>query len=273
MRTRTNLLLVIAALLVTLLVPFRSAAQTHTAPLELLRTGHIAVKVKINGQGPFRLILDTGSPLTFISTRTAQQLGLISPQKGKSTAFGGLTMGGQATLKSVSVGDTEVQNLNALILDHPIVEALGGLEGRLDGIIGFSFFARFHTTLDYLASQVTFVLVDYTPQDVMNGMMSRLFGGPPKARVIGPHSLWGMSVAKSPQDNGVLVTQIYPGSAASEGGLMVGDRIATLDDRWTDTLNDLYDASALVKTGEPIAVKVVRNGKELLLTVRPRTGL
>lgn len=269
-------LLLLAALWLALCLLGRidAAAQSHSAPMELLKSGHIAVQVRVNGQGPFRLILDTGSPLTFISMHTARQLGLLPPQQGKpAPAVGGLAMGGQVVLKSLAVGDTEIKNLNALILDHPIVEALGGFVGRLDGIVGFSFFARFHTTIDYLNARVTFEPVEYTPQDIMTSMMNRLFGGAQKARVIAPRTLWGLAVAPSPQNDGVLVTQVYTNSAATAAGFQPGDRISILDDRWTDTVNDLYEAAALTVPSQPVVVKVLRGGKEILLTVLPRPGI
>ncbi len=259
-----------------------ATAQAHSAPLELLQSGHIAVQVHVNGQGPFRLILDTGSPLTFISTRMARELSLLPPQSSKSAkpappsglaGLAGLSMGGQVVLKSLAVGDTELKNLNALILDHPIVEALGGFVGRLDGIVGFSFFARFHTTIDYLNARVSFEPVDYTPQDIMTGMMSMLFGGAKKTRVIAPNTLWGLTVAATPQDTGVTVSQVYPSSAAAKAGFHPGDRITLLDDRWTDTLNDLYEAAALIAPTQPVVVKAVRGDKEILLTVYPRPGI
>ncbi len=275
MRTPRRPLLLAMTLLLAFLFSggLQAGAQSHAAPMEVLRTGHIAVQVRVNGQGPFRLILDTGSPLTFISLRAARQLGLIPPQQGKPSKPGMLAIGGQVVLKSLSVGETKIENLSALILDHPIVEALGGLEGRLDGIVGFSFFARFHTTIDYLNNRVTFVPVDYAPQDIMTGLMNRLFAGSQKARVIAPRSLWGLTVAPSPPNDGVLVTQIYADSAAAAAGFQPGDRITVLDDRWTDNVNDLYEAASLIVPSLPVVVKVMRGGKETLLTVLPRPGI
>ncbi len=269
---RAPLLLVL--FLTLLLFPGREAdAQAHSAPMEVLSTGHIAVQVRVNGKGPFRLILDTGSPLTFISTGTARELGLLPPQQGKPAPIGGLALGGQVVLKSLAVGDTEIHDLNALILDHPIVQALGGVEGRLDGIVGFSFFARFRTTIDYLNGRVTFEPVDYVPQDIMNGLMNRLMSGAQKARVIAPRSLWGLTVAATPQNDGVTVNQVYLSSPAAAAGFQPGDRITILDDRWTDTVNDLYEAASLVAPNQPVVVKVRRAEKEVLLTVRPRPGI
>lgn len=254
----------------------RADAQAKSAPLELLRSGHIAVQVRVNGKGPFRLVLDTGSPLTFISNRAARELGLVTPAKPnqpKPAQVGGMTIPVPIVLKSLAVGETEVKDLNAMILDHPIVEALGGFVGRLDGIVGFSFFARFHTTIDYLNGRVAFEPRDYVPQDIMMSMMSLLGGGTQKARVIAPSSLWGMAVAATPQNDGVQVTKVYISGAAAAAGVQPGDRITLLDDRWTDTINDLYEAASLVAANQPVVVKVMRGDKETLLTIRPRPGI
>src|SRR5207302_5303192 len=35
-----------------------------TVPFELLETKHMAVKIKLNGKGPYRVIFDTGAPVT-----------------------------------------------------------------------------------------------------------------------------------------------------------------------------------------------------------------
>ncbi len=49
-----------------------------------------------------------------------------------------------------------------IVLDHPILKALGDFLGRpLDGIIGYTFFARYRTTIDYQARQMTFEPVDF----------------------------------------------------------------------------------------------------------------
>lgn len=248
-------------------------AQEHSAPLEVLRSGHIAVQVRVNGKGPFRLILDTGSPVTFITPRAAREAGVIAPAEEKEPQTpAALMMGGQTTLKSLSIGDTEVKDLNVLIFNHPTVDAMSGLVGRLDGIVGFSFFSRFHTTIDYLNGRVAFEPVAYTPQDVMSGMMNRLLS-PPPARVIAPRTLWGLIVSATPQNTGVTVTKVYPSSAAAAAGFRAGDRITLLDDRWTDTVNDLYEAASLVNVKQPITVKVMRGDKETVLTVRPRPGI
>jgi S1-C subfamily serine protease len=94
-----------------------------------------------------------------------------------------------------------------------------------------------------------------------------------KERVIAARSLWGLTVVATPQNDGVVVSQVYRSSAAAAAGFRRGDRIEILDDRWTDTVNDLYEAAALTVPDQPVVVKVARGKKEILLTVRPRPGI
>ena len=54
-----------------------TADKPVTVPFELLPTGHLAVNVKVNGKGPYLIIFDTGSPLTFFNNKLAKEAGLV----------------------------------------------------------------------------------------------------------------------------------------------------------------------------------------------------
>jgi S1-C subfamily serine protease len=256
---------------------------TSTAPLEVLKTGHIAVKVKLNGQGPFRLVLDTGSPVTLLNNRVAEKIGLVDPKPAKTPTgnqgnpLGALLMGmgGQKTVKTVDINGAKAQNISVIIMDHPTVEMLSTVDGPLDGIVGFSFFAKFRTTIDYAAGQVTFTPVDYQPQDIMAGLVAMLQGGPTGKKVLAPSALWGLTIDKLATDeaDGVVVTRVYSKSAADSAGLQAGDRILTIDGRWTDSVADCYEVVSTIKPGQTASVKVNRGGKALELKVQPRVGL
>jgi S1-C subfamily serine protease len=71
----------------------------------------------------------------------------------------------------------------------------------------------------------------------------------------------------------VTIKEVLPGSAAATAGVKAGDRLLTLDGRWTDTLADLYTAASYVKPGTVVAVRVKRDGKEVELKVKPVAGL
>jgi hypothetical protein len=260
--------LIAAGLLLTVGKPI-AADLPGPVPLQIMRTRHIAVQVKLNGKGPYRMILDTGSPVTFISRKVAKELGLISADAANRPVLMG--MGGQSTVKTVEVGGAVAKNLGILILDHPVISLVSEVEGPIAGIVGFSFFARFKTTIDYVASQVSFAPSAYVPEDAIQGIMARLFNAGSKPPVIAPAALWGMDV--EPANGVVLVARVYPDGAAHEAGIKPGDRIATIEGRWTDTLNDCFAAASYVKPGQTAEVNIVRNGSSLSLSVRPRAGI
>ncbi len=241
-----------------------------SAPLEVLPSGHIAVQAMVNGKGPFRLILDTGSPVTLLNGRAAQKSGLITVADAKQPALMGLR--GQFTLKSLSVGDLKAKDVSVLVLDHPTVALLSQMEGPIDGILGFSFFSHYRTTIDYADQRVSFVPISYVPSDVMATVMGQLMGGEAR-RVVAPSGLWGLVVDKPDSAPGVRITRIYPHGAAEEAGLKVGDRLLTVDSRWTDTPIDCYEAASLASANQQIPIKALRDGKELELTIQPRKGL
>jgi len=101
-----------------------------------------------------------------------------------------------------------------------------------------------------------------------------MLSGPSK-RTLAPAAQWGVLATKEvgDEDEGVDVKSVVPGSAADKAGLKRGDRVLTIDGRWTDSLADLYDAASHVKPGTAVPVRVKRGGKELELTVTPSKGL
>jgi len=148
--------------------------------------------------------------------------------------------------------------------------------GPLDGLIGFPFFARYRTTIDYQAKTLTFVPTAYSPPDVMTKLMDSLMerDQPLKTRVVGPAAQWGFKVYKDDEkEAGVTVKAVFAGSAADKAGLEVGDRILSLDGRWTDTVADCYRAASHVKAGVETKLVVKRKDKEVVLTVKPVAGL
>lgn len=247
-----------------------AAAPTGAVPMELTRSRHIVVSVKINDAGPFRLIFDTGSPLTFIGGRAALKAGLITPERAKQPTFFG--MRGSFPIKRLTVGDVEVKDLSLTVLDHPIIDLLSQYEGPIDGIVGYSFFGRFRTTIDYPAAKITFVPVDHQPQDVMTGLTARIFAAPER-KVLAAPALWGLEVDRPDENPGVRVTRVYAGSAAAAAGLKTGDRLTLLDGQWTDSLEDLHRAMAEVKAGQSAELRIGRAGQELTVRVKPRAGL
>src|SRR5262249_12597649 len=98
------------------------AEKAVTVPVELLTTGHMTVMVTVNGKGPYKLIFDTGAPITLLNTKVAREAGLVKNMPKSPFGFlGGME---QARVKELLVGDQKAENVAAVVMDHPTVEAI-----------------------------------------------------------------------------------------------------------------------------------------------------
>jgi membrane-associated protease RseP (regulator of RpoE activity) len=249
-----------------------------TVPFELLRSGHMAVQVKANGKGPFKLIFDTGAPLSLVNNKLAKEAGLLKDMPAPALPIFGMM--GETKIKTLEVGDAKEHNIPTIVMDHPTVEQISKVLGTpIYGIVGFPFFARFKITIDYKAKTLTLAPSTYRPPDVMkalnNVLAGMLFNTTVPARSVAPAAQWGVSASKRAGDDeaGVDVKSVVAGSAADKAGLKAGDRLLTLDGRWTDSMEDLYDAAGYVKAGTTVVVRIKRGGKEMDLTVTPASGM
>lgn len=267
------------ALLIHFFLAWSVRAETPPKPIavpfELLKSKHMTVMVKINGKGPYRVIFDTGAPLNVISNKIARESGMIDrdAKQPPITLFGAF---GPTPIKVLEVGGAKAENVPAVVMDHPAVTAMSQAVGPIDGIVGFPFFARFRMTLDYQAREMTFVPSGYEPPDILQSLITMLASrkklGP---RVVAPAAQWGMLVGKDTDDEdpSVIVREVFPEGAAAQAGLKPGDRLLTLDGRWTDTTADCYHAASRIPAGRAALAVIRRDGKQLQITVKPRAGL
>jgi hypothetical protein len=273
-RTLFSLGLVLA---VALPARAQEAPKPVVVPFETLPSGHMTIMVKVNGKGPYKLIFDTGAPLTLVNTKLADESGVM--KAGAKQGFSLLPSAQQVKIKEIDINGLKVEEMPAVVMDHPTVKAISDAfedkAGPIYGIVGFPFFARYKMTLDYKARTLTFVPNGYKPPDVMVALMAELTRSETGPKMLAPAALWGLTAAKADGDekDGVDVKEVRPGSPAALGGLKPGDRLLTLDGRWTDTLADLYAAAGVVQPGKEVAVKVLRDGKEMTLKVKPVSGL
>ncbi len=246
-------------------------AHSSRVPLEVLESGHIALSATLNGKGPFRFILDTGSPITFVDVDTALAAGLI---KGiKPTTTPSLLPVSMTSAGTIKVGSEEVSNVAVMVLNHPVISLLSQIEGPLHGILGFSFWARFNLILDYADGTITLSPGHFHPPDVVSRLMSRLFGSTTVKHLV-PAAQWGASVTKPVgQKRGVTVTSVYAGTPAAEAGLQPGDVLLSVDGRWTDTLDDCWNALSMEKPGKPVEVTILRGAKRMHIMVTPAPGI
>jgi hypothetical protein len=248
-----------------------------SVPFEMLKTQHMAVQVKINGKGPYRLIFDTGAPVTLLSNKVAKEAGVF-PEKFKASPFAFFGSQGQFKIKTLEMGDLKVDNVDTMVMDHPTVGIIAKALGPIEGIVGFNVFGKHRTTIDYQAKTMTFVRSSFKPVDMMTKMMTLLLA--PKsererAKVLAPGGLLGIRVDKKTDDeeHGVAIVEVFAGSAAALAGLKAGDRLLTLDGRWTDSLTDCYFAASRLQPGRRVAAEFMRDGKKQTVEIEVRAGI
>ena len=260
--------------------PAKTATPAKTTvkamvPFSMLPSNHMVVQATINGKGPYRLIFDLGAPITLLSNQVSEASGVVKADAPRSFLF---SMRGEAEVAKLQVGDLTTTKLPVIVFDHPALKILGEVLGRpVDGIIGFTFFARYRTTIDYQANQMTFEPIDFPIRDLLRELPDRLAG--PKTirrRVLAPGGFWGLRLAKTTgniNSAGVPIVAVLPGSPAALAGLQPGDVLTTLDNRWTTSVADVYAAVADVQPGRDVSVVILRDGKEQTLIVRPADGI
>ena len=89
----------------------------------------------VNGQGPFRFVVDTGANRSVLSQRLADSLGLIPIGMNDVHTIDSVQLAPMVRVDSISYGSVEVNDQSVPILDGPM---LGGEQGLLgvDGMGG-----------------------------------------------------------------------------------------------------------------------------------------
>jgi predicted aspartyl protease len=122
----------------------------YVAPTTRDRVGRIWAPVLINGEGPFRLVLDTGASRSAVTPRVAEALKL--PVSVNSVRLRGVT--GTAVASSIKVDTLEV---GELILKGTRMPIVADVFGGADGVLGAEGLADKRITIDFRHDQITVV--------------------------------------------------------------------------------------------------------------------
>ncbi len=150
-------------------------SKTHVGSLELTH-GKPFVTVMVNGKGPFRFIIDTGtSAQAFVAPELAQQLHL--PFVGKESLTDPSRRGRQAvrvvlvdSLQVAGVGFTSVK---------AVVHTLGDGDGYYEGLLGFALFRDYLLTLDFPSRSISIEPGELKPDGGQSVLPFRMSNGLP----------------------------------------------------------------------------------------------
>jgi predicted aspartyl protease len=119
--------------------PAGGTVTVTEAPVVSLQTwldtwGRPTARVMLNGQGPFRFMVDTGSNTTVVSRAAADRLALTVGAPATVHGVTGSISAPLTRLGLVEIGNTRTENLRAVVFDGPAFS-------QADGILGMDMFA------------------------------------------------------------------------------------------------------------------------------------
>jgi hypothetical protein len=266
-----------------------AADQTvYHIPYRLDETQHLAVRAKINGQGPFYFIIDTGAPTVYLTTAAAARCQVKPDADGWST-LERMEIEGGALVDKVQARIEEpfqVQGMNAL----------GMSAEHLDGIIGYNLLARFRIQIDLTQAKMLWSPSGLLPeiptnagkitaaeralmqkaaksQKEMEGMtkMATSLLGRQGVEPTVRRGFFGIELEDT--EAGPRIRAVVFGSPAAQAGLRVGDVALKLVPAKSDALSTANSAAVLraaatVAPDEDLVFVVQRGAQRLKLTVR-----
>jgi serine protease DegQ len=251
----------------------------HDIPYRLTDTKHVLVRAKLNGRGPFNLILDTGAPAVFVTKPVAKKAGLEPDDKGWGS-FDAFEIEGGLKVDKVK---TRVEDL--VQIDGMNSMGLAGVE--LHGVIGYNVLAKFRIEYDFTADRLAFEplegfeppapeKIDRKGGDDIQAMgplvklLAALSGMKPNFEVV-PRGFVGVEFDE--KKDSVVVTKVLAGGPADRAGLKAGDVIEAVKATNVGKGADLTAALAKAGVGTKLRFTVKRGDKTEELVVELGKGL
>jgi hypothetical protein len=132
----------------------QSAFNDYTMPpsgqVAIPAEGGLTFQMRVNGQGPFATVFDTGA-VNVISTHFVMQLGLkIAEKPIDFGAIGGAVKAHTTHIDTLTIGDLNVRDQTFYVVDIP-----SGV-GIPQMLVGWEFLQRFAVRMDFQRSELTF---------------------------------------------------------------------------------------------------------------------
>ncbi len=243
---------------------------SYHVPYLLTETNHFIVRARINGRGPFNLVVDTGAPMLFLSLEAAEKAGLKRDPNRFFVQLENVEFEGGATLKNVQARAENIYQVTGM-------NALGLPGVRLDGMVGFNVLARFEIEIDPTDDRMKWSRIEYNPPDMREPPGGR-GNAPAEVRAMGalggiaqlaavfigrqpdatrlPRGLLGIELKEDSANETVEINAILPDSAAETAGLQVGDRLVRIFGKRIRSIEDARREVAEVEPGQTVRIQV-----------------
>ncbi|HEX6396822.1 MAG TPA: retropepsin-like aspartic protease, partial [Steroidobacteraceae bacterium] len=112
-----------------------TASSSVTGATSTDTAGRAVALININGQGPFRFVIDTGANRSVLSEALATRLGLAHSGEGVVHSVEGEELATLVNVESLSFGGLHLSGGDTPVLDGPMLDGEHGLLG-VDGMAG-----------------------------------------------------------------------------------------------------------------------------------------
>jgi Aspartyl protease len=109
----------------------------------------IVIPVRINQEGPFDFVVDTGGQVTMIDPALASQLQLRLQGSVGIISVAGFARGSMTVLDTLEADSQTLEKPLALVQDLGAIQAAQAANGRIRGILGENFLSHFDLMIDY----------------------------------------------------------------------------------------------------------------------------
>lgn len=262
--------------------PAKKPPASIQVPYRLTKPKHILIRAKINGNGPYNFILDTGAPALFVAVPVARKLG-VKPDDNDWGTFDRFEIEGGAVLTKVKgriETPPQIEGMNAL--------GLAGVE--LHGMIGYNILARYRIEIDFTRDKMVWTPLDYKLKAAMSLGGGRGTGGldllgsilktvssmlgtqaNPPVRLRG---FLGVELKELKEEDDIpVVKTVLAEGPAGKAGLKVGDRITHVQGRSVLDIRDVLYYVRKRNPGEEITLSVQRGKDKKDITVKLGEGL
>ncbi|HUQ95187.1 MAG TPA: retropepsin-like aspartic protease [Bryobacteraceae bacterium] len=101
--------------------------------------------IHVNGQGPFRFLLDTGAQSTAVTPQLARKLSLRPTYRVEVVSVNGVVNAIGTKVSDVTLGSAKALGAEVLWYD---LSAVQRVDPTMDGVLGQSFLGRFRYSID-----------------------------------------------------------------------------------------------------------------------------
>jgi predicted aspartyl protease len=128
-------------------------AHAGAVSLKIVERHILVEQVYVDGQGPFRFILDTGAQSSAIRTDVARKIGLNAVYQVETLSVGGRRYLPAAIVNQLRLGNQVGGGVEMVIHD---LDAMKTVDPHVEGVLGQNFLAKFNYRLNLRGRQLSF---------------------------------------------------------------------------------------------------------------------